>query len=295
MTMGEAKKRGTKVERIALAQARASASPKVREVARVGIASNENFLVRSRDGKTQDASYVIFPILRQHADKKTSELIGTGFFVAKGGIFVTAGHVLKAALEEDERGPFGLGIVQLLPDGSFVERPIRKAIVHDTSDIGIGVCAEMTSSIRGKLDNPILCLSTRDPALGEHIFTYAYPDTVTEPLEAKTAVYINPHFYAGNIVEHLPNGRDSVLIPWPCFRTSMHIHGGASGGPVFDSSGAVFGINTLSMEPHTDTSYVTKVRDAIGVVIDEISIGEGTELGRYSLGELAARGYAVIK
>ncbi|WP_043946280.1 S1 family peptidase [Ralstonia solanacearum] len=291
--MGEAKRRGARDERVAAAKLRDGAR-KTRPEAQAGIAPEGQFIVRTRDGALRDPSHVVCAVVRQHADNTTLELVGTGFFVAKSGIFVTARHVLNTAREEDPRGPFGLGIVQFIPEMGFVERPILRAIISDHSDIGIGVSAEMTSPTRGKLDNPILRLSTRDPELGESIFTYAYPDTVAVHRERLTELHINPHFYEGKIEAHYPERRDSSVLTWPCFQTSMHLHGGSSGGPVFDSTGAVFGINTMSMEPYTDVSYITKVRDALDLVIDDVCIGEGAPPGQYSLRALAERGFAVV-
>lgn len=291
--MGEAKRRGAREERVAAAKRRDGAR-RIRPEAQAGIAPDSRFTVRSRDGTPQDPTHAICAVVRQHADKTTVELVGTGFFVAPNGIFVTARHVLQTAFEDDPRGPFGLGIIQFTPDAGFVERPVRKVIFSNHADIGIGVSAEMTSPTRGKLDNRVLCLSTRDPEVGEPIFTHAYPDTVAVHRDTLTELHFNPHFYEGQIEAHFPERRDASVLTWPCFQTSMHLHGGSSGGPVFDSTGAVFGINTMSMEPYTDVSYVTKVRDVLDLVIDEIHIGEGSPAGQYSLRALADMGFVIV-
>jgi hypothetical protein len=259
------------------------------------VAPDGKFVTVSGDGTPQEPSHAVCAVMRQHADQKTIDFVGTGFFAAKGGLFITARHVLSTVYETDGGGPFALGIIQFTPDGGGVERPVRRVVLSDESDTGIGVSAEMTSPARGKLDNPILRLSTRDPARGEAVFTYAYPDTVTVARDALTELHINPHFYEGQIEEHFPEGRDASLLTWPCFQTSIHLHGGSSGGPVFDSTGAVFGINTASMAPYTDVSYVSKVRDALDLPIDGISIGEGAAPGAYSLRALAETGFAVVE
>ncbi|WP_186151551.1 S1 family peptidase [Burkholderia gladioli] len=291
--MGEAKQRGTRAERVAAATRRDDL-PRIRAEAQIGVAPNGKYSSVSGDGNPQDLSHAVCAVVRQHADKRTIDFVGTGFFVAKSGLFVTARHVLDTVREDDPRGPFGLGIIQFIPGSGFVERPVRSCIVNNHSDIGIGVSAEMTSPTGGRLDNPVLHLSTRDPAIGEPVFTYAYPDTVTVPCDDITELHINPHFYEGKIEEHFPVRRDASRLTWPCFQTSIHLHGGSSGGPVFDSTGAVFGVNTASMAPYTDVSYVTKVRDALELVIDGISVGEGAEPTSHSLRELAKMGFAVV-
>jgi hypothetical protein len=271
--MGQAKQRGTYSERLAAAT-RTNGAPRLRAEAQTGIAPDSKFMAVTHDGRPQDLSHAVCAVVRQHADKKTIEFVGTGFFAAKGGLFITARHVLNTVCDDDPRGPFVLGIIQFIPGSGFVERPVSRAAVSNQSDIGIGVSAEMTSPTRGRLDNPVLRLSTRDPAVGEAVFTYAYPDTVTVPSGGLTQLHINPHFYEGKIEEHFPDRRDASVLTWPCFQTSIHLHGGSSGGPVFDSSGAVFGVNTASMTPYTDVSYVTKVRDAVDLVLDWISVLE---------------------
>lgn len=291
--MGQAKQRGTYAERVAAATT-TDGTRRVRAEALAGVAPDGKFFAVSGDGRPQDLSHAVCAVVRQHADQRTIEFVGTGFFAAKGGLFITARHVLDTVREDDPRGPFGLGIVQFIPGSGFVERPVRRAIISNQSDIGIGVSAEMTSPTRGRLDNPVLRLSTRDPAVGESVFTYAYPDTVTIPSDGLTQLHVNPHFYEGKIEEHFPERRDASVLTWPCFQTSIHLHGGSSGGPVFDSSGAVFGVNTASMAPYTDVSYVTKVRDALDLVIDEISVGEGATPSAYSLRALADLGFAVV-
>ena len=268
--------------------------PKIRQETQTGVAPEWKFVTMSGEGKKQDLSHAVCAVVRQYADKKTIELVGTGFFVAKGGIFITARHVLNTALDDDPRGPFGLGIIQFIPNSGFVERPVRRCIVSNAADIGFGIAAEMTSPTRGKLENPVLRLSTRDPKVGEPVFTYAYPDTVMVHREKLTELHLNPHFYEGKIEEHFPDKRDASILTWPCFQTSMHLNGGSSGGPAFDSTGAVFGINTASMAPYTDVSYVTKVKEALNLAIDDVRIGVDATPSVYSLRELAKLGFAII-
>lgn len=274
-----------------------SASPKTRASAQRGIAPKGKYTALSLAGVRKEPSIAIFPIIRQHLENQTHDLVGTGFFVAGNGIFLTARHVFETASADVEGGPYALAIIQFDPDGkTYSERPVRMTICSPTADIGIGIAQEMKHNVTGQLlDNPILRLTPRDPDVGERIATYAYPDTVTEPADNKTAFHFNPHFYDGSVVEHFPERRDSALLTWPCFQTDMHIHGGASGGPVFDASGAVFGVNTASMEPHTDTSYVSKVSDALDLGIAGCKLGLEGEEQIFSLRQLNQLGFAKIK
>lgn len=248
---------------------------KRRKAAQAGIAPEGSYLASNGDGKFVDLSYAIFPILRQHSDVTKLEIVGTGFFVADPGVFITARHVFETAQESGPGAPYALGMIQFTPGGKFYDRAIRQLVVSESSDIAVGVCQEAKHNGNGAvLRNPRLRLSLRDLEEGEDIVSYAYPDSVTEHLGDKTAVHTNPHFYAGKIVKHYPEKRDSAMMNWPCFQTSMHIHGGASGGPVFDPTGSVFGINTLSLEPQTDVSYVTKIEAALAIVVNDVIVGD---------------------
>jgi hypothetical protein len=72
-------------------------------------ADRATYRVRTLDGGTANASEVVFPIVTQHAAGKFA-LIGTGFFIAENGVFVTAAHVVTAVLDRLGKAvkPFGL-------------------------------------------------------------------------------------------------------------------------------------------------------------------------------------------
>lgn len=294
--MGEAKRRGTATRRAVQAWA-PDGTPKYirhRAAAQPGIAPGEQFEARTPNGTLIDPSSVVYPILRHVHGGGESAVVGTGFFIAQN-VLMTAKHVTDIAMDDDADGGAPLWCIDVRPvEGQRNARPIVRTVRHETSDIAFCLLHPLQDVATDELLlNRILPLSDRDPQIGEHVFTYAYPDSVVEPEGHRLRVNLSPHFYDGLIVEHYPVRRDISVLTWPCFQTSIHIHGGASGGPVFDSTGTVFGINTLSMEPQTDISYVTKVRDAFDLPIPTTPIEGGAEQ-MLSLRELAARGLARI-
>jgi len=294
--MGEARRRGTREQRIeqALARQGQPTQPRHRANAQAGIATGEQFVARTGNGALVDPASAVHPIVRVNDEGRHVDVVGTGFFVSQS-LLITAKHVIDIALDDDPNGRAPLWCVQIRPDdGTQTMRAIVRAIWHPTSDIALCVLQPMAHVTTGlPLPNHIVRLSDRDPAMGERVFTYAYPDSVTERQGAQVRLDLNPHYYDGTIVEHFPVRRDSAVLTWPCFQTSIHIHGGASGGPVFDSTGTVFGINTMSLEPYTDVSYVTKVRDSFDLLVPVTwSAGDAEQM--VPLRELAARGYARI-
>src|SRR5664279_4331601 len=52
---------------------------------------------------------------------------------------------------------------------------------------------------------------------------------------------------AGLVTEHLPNGTDSFLMPWPLLQADFPHWGGMSGGPVFNDRGNLVGILCSSL------------------------------------------------
>lgn len=243
---------------------------------RVGSVPKEHFLVHGQDGNAVDPSSVIFPILR-HPEGLAPEVIGTGFYIAHQGLFATARHVLKACLDEHGRPTIPLTILHRFPAANkIVYRPIIRACLHNGSDIALGVGAPMRSDATGDgLWANSVVLSSKPVDIGSMVTTYAYPNAITITRNAdRHEIHIYPLFYAGAVVECFPDGRDRVMLPGPCYQTTMHLHGGASGGPVFDSqTGRVCGINCTSLSGATDVSFVSMIHklleiDIEGVVLD---------------------------
>jgi hypothetical protein len=131
------------------------------------------------------------------------------------------------------------------------------------------------------------------PVVGTAAATFAYPDTVFSVKNGQPHLALNPHYYAGQIEEDYPLRRDQRM-PFPCFRTSIHLHGGASGGPVFDpATGVVFGVNSSSFAGFTDVSFVAKIGPVLDLPVPGMLV-EGGVPRALSLRELAARDKARI-
>lgn len=208
------------------------------------------------DGNVVDPGTAIFPILRQASDGNF-HLVGTGFFICDTGIFATAKHVLLDVIDASGKQTCPIVLVQFL-GGSYIMRPILRCTSHEMADISIGIAAPMNHNTTGApLKNKILRLNPNIPAIGQSVCTYAYPKSVMKHGEIQE-LHFYPDFFDGCIQELYPDGRDAVLMPGPCAQTSMYIHGGASGGPVFDAAGLVFGVNSTGFE-NDDISFVTPI------------------------------------
>ena len=248
------------------------------------------YLARADDGKDADLDHAIFPIVTQR-DDGTFEPIGTGFFVAQNGIFITAAHVVTAVLDSagHATGPFGL--FQFLADGQYYVRPIHRATRHLVAGVAVGVAVPMHHNSSGApMPNKVLTLAAAPPRLGSSVCTYAYPKTTVVGGKPQT-VHFEPAYFDGSLLEHFPQGRDKIILPGPCFRTSMVIHGGASGGPVIGSNGAVFAVNSTGFEDD-DVSYVSCVSAAMDLAITDVKLPGDERPRSTTLRELVERGFA---
>lgn len=240
-----------------------------------------------------DLDLAIFPICTQRKDGLFIA-IGTGFFVAENGIFVTAAHVIKAVLDEhgNVTGPFG--IFQFLPGGQYALRPILRATHHVVADVAVGVAMPAHHKTTGApMPNKILELAASPPADGSSVCTYAFPKTDIQPGKPQV-VRFKPGFFEGSLLEHYPHGRDKSFLPGPCFCTSMVIHGGASGGPVVGSNGTVFAVNSTAFE-NEELSFVSCISEVLDLAIPSVLLPDSPIPRTTTLRELRDRGFVISR
>lgn len=225
------------------------------------------FIAKDGKGINIDPSYAIFPIIK-HDQSGIISLLGTGFFISDHGIFITAKHVLMDVLDKNGFQTHGISLVQFL-GGSYVIRPILRCTSHEVADISVGVSAPMTNNKTGELlKNKILKLTSNTDEIGSHVFTYAYPKSVVNHVE-RQELHFFPDYYEGIIEKNFPFGRDKVMLPGPCLQTNMYIHGGASGGPVFNKMGLVCGINSTGYEDDS-LSFITPVHTIENLLLADV-------------------------
>jgi Trypsin-like peptidase domain len=246
------------------------------------------------NGDPIDPSLAIFPIVRYDAEHKL-HLLGTGFFISTTGLFVTARHVLMATFDQKGRQQYPIGIVQFFSGGVYLQRPILRCAPHPTADVAVGVAAPMKRTRDGEpLTNPILTLTLAPPDLNARVMTFAYPKHVNVTLSGGVQiVHVGPAYYDGDISEYFPAGHDRLLLSAPCYQTSMIIHSGASGGPVFSRTGAVFGVNSTGIDG-TDISFVSRINEIFELAIDDVDMGDGPPRSVPVL-EIARAGHIIVR
>lgn len=188
-----------------------------------------------------------------------SQLVGTGFWITDKGHLVTAWHVVDDNIGEDgiDRGP--IYAAQILSDGTVIARAFRKSSRSKTIDIAVSETYDF-----GGRDTVPVTMTLLEPKVGEPITTYSFMSPAEhippeELLHRKTETFHGSAYIpflniayglsfktmeiAGEIEAVYPEGRDTVMMPFPCFQTNLTLRGANSGGPLFDRHGRVCGIN----------------------------------------------------
>ncbi|WP_421445142.1 S1 family peptidase [Agrobacterium tumefaciens] len=237
-----------------------------------------------------DASRMVVPLFSYPTKPGDPvRMLGTGFFIAPR-LIATAKHVVDEVL--DRTAPDGLvrqksalmTMVRRSNSSAFEERRIH--IVSTVDGCDVAVC-QVDAGSRCEKCAP---LRISKAEVGETVFTFAFPNTEIVDRDGKHVLVTNPAFYRGEVVEYYPEGRDKYLLSWPLYHVDFHMHPGASGGPVFDRSGFVIGINCASMEPERSIAYVTDIENVKHAVVSNVTYGNKPPMNM-TIGEMIKNSY----
>ncbi|SNS25223.1 Trypsin-like peptidase domain-containing protein [Azospirillum sp. RU38E] len=185
------------------------------------------------------------------------KLLGTAFSITDNGIYICARHVVN---EISEQGGIPV-ICNFMDSNNYVMRPILNVVSHDIADICVLVGENMAHPQKGLLKNHALKLKFSCQAMGKNIWTFSYPDSQIKQANGKTMMDFKPNIYRGTLEDFHSIGRDRVMLPFPCYRGTINLAGGTSGGPVFDdSSEGVFGVCLSSFSGQEDVSYYADIK-----------------------------------
>ncbi len=221
-------------------------------------------------------------------DDKT-RMLGTGFFIAPR-LIVTAKHVVDEVLDRDapdrivRQKSALVTMVRNAGDSGFELRRIHTVSTVDGCDVAIG---QVDAGSKSEKCAP---LRISKAEAGEMVFTYAYPNTEIVERHGKQELVTNPAFYRGEVVEYYPEGRDKRMLSWPSYQVDFHMHPGASGGPVFDRSGFVIGINCSSFDPDRNIAFVTDIENIKHAVVSKVIIEDQPPMNM-TIGEMISKGY----
>jgi len=197
------------------------------------------------DGKPTDPNATTTPIFVQQ-EPKVLTVIGTGFYIARYGLFLTAKHVIDELMLDEQTLAPAMTWYWAANEPSISFRPILwssypTAAPFDAPDIAICQAVDAIEN-----DVPIIVhanerigLSTQVPVSGDYIATFAYPDNARLDFDVpdKTAT-IRADPFIGQMREVVGVSQPRML-KYAHFETSIEVRGGASGGPMFFGGHAV--------------------------------------------------------
>lgn len=228
---------------------------------------NMNAKAITHDGIEVEPQTVIFPILKEMGCGK-NQMIGTGFFITKVGHFVTAKHVIEDVYNIHSKTQLNpIHAVHFVEGNEVLVRHITAISSHNTSDIVVGKMDFHVVNSTGKpLFNKVPTFSTTPPPTNSPVVTFAYPES-DRIFSKGEACAFRAGYYYGEVLGHSENKRDSVMVSWPHYMTSIDVKGGASGGPVFDHLGRVIAVNCVS--GLGDLSYMARVKELLDLRVPE--------------------------
>lgn len=204
--------------------------------------------------------------------KAKGAFLGSAVIVAPG-IAIGAKHVFEEHVQQLILGNssicgFGLGENCR---GDFWD--VKHAMIDQTHDVAIFSLISR-SAVPTTRKFKLATTSTRLPGVGEPVMIAGFKPC-EDSFENPDGLPIR---YSGNVVgsigivsEHYLNGRDSVMLPWPCFRVEVGSWGAMSGGPVFDTTGSVVGVLCSAMgTDENGYSCVSMLHPALGMPFSPI-------------------------
>lgn len=219
---------------------------------------------QNHEGQCDKSTPAIFMI----GNEGSGEFLGplaTGFFGNDCGVFFTAAHVFP-----EDRTP--CCIIQVRPEADeMLHRSVAVAYRHARTDVAIGLVeAFRHRESRASVKTEAMAVTSELPGPGDIVFSFGFPDPVVFPEQPghPTVVLHDPVGAYGVVEQHFPNGRDAVLQPGYCIQVSFGVPRGASGSPVMDSYGRVFGVISTSLEG--GPSFVAPLRDIFGMPFPDV-------------------------
>ncbi|MDQ3652661.1 MAG: serine protease [Acidobacteriota bacterium] len=217
-------------------------------------------------------------------EKGKLSIIGTGFYISRYGLFLTAKHVLEELVDYQRRTILRSFICHLEDDdedvGKVYLRTIRYISLMNEVDLAVAQANNYNEEFpQSPLANLRATLTTEVPQIGSSLVTFAYPENkILDFTQSETTPEIKADFYEGLFLKHVTNS-EHPFIPYPHYETSIQIKHGASGGPVF-ANGRVIGVNCRGWDfgeaedDKNSLSYIIPVRELLSAQIDLVQLPE---------------------
>lgn len=175
----------------------------------------------------------VVPVIKQ-LDKNRFAIIGTGFYISRYGLFVTASHVVSDLTGISENCICPSFILHQLPDHRINFRRIRWVSSHPKVDIAVGQAENYIDEDSGTaLMNKRGILSNIVPCIGGRVTTFGYPENeIMDFGDPDNIPIIECDYYEGKFLREVKDSNHPE-IRYRHFETSILLKSGTSGGPIF--------------------------------------------------------------
>lgn len=170
--------------------------------------------------------------------------LGSAVIIAPG-VALGAKHVITDHLSELQSGSISITAFGFGHSNRADIWRVANVRIDESHDVAVYSLIRTSAPPKNRKFRQAI-LSTRLPAIGEAVMFAGFrPEQESiSPLEGGE---LNLKGSVGLVSNHYLSGRDSSMIPWPCFQVDVGTPGALSGGPVFDKFGDVVGVLCSSM------------------------------------------------
>jgi hypothetical protein len=171
------------------------------------------------------AEYVI-PVLNVQSSRRIT-LHGTAFFLNSTGVFMTAGHVIRAAQENAARTNGTVAIATSIP-GTTAGAPspvLEFSLAEAPYDIAIGTTGAASKALfrlAGSLDGTML----------RNVITFGYPASAAQGGDPRSPISLGLRAHKGYILRRLPQGRLLNHDHPAAFELNFAVPSAMSGAPL---------------------------------------------------------------
>ena len=211
------------------------------------------------DGNPIDPGTCVFPIMKE-LEPGLVNIVGTGFYITRYGLFLTAKHVLLDAYKDGSQTHSLLTLHNNDDAATSHVRRVLRFCVSDKYDVALGVLENFADKYpKNPLTNRRCILTTNPPPLGSRVVTFAYPNNLRLDFRKEDPVETYRNYFVGKLLEHVTSlpSDEYAPIPPPFYTSDVIVMNGASGGPAFDEKGRVFAVSSSSME--LEDGYLTRL------------------------------------
>lgn len=237
--------------------------------------SQKQYGARDGTGAAIEPFEGIFPLVKELEPGKVA-VIGTGFYITRYGLFLTARHVLMDVVDAAGKPTHRLFALHYPRD--VTEVYIRNVLTFNFSDqvdVALGQLDNFLEKVpKRPLANIRPTLTLKTPRRNSEVLTFAYPENeIIDFTDSSVPNHIAGNYFDGRFLRHVTDSRHP-WFPHPHYETSIRIKNGASGGPVFDRWGRIFGINCAGMDfaDGGHESRMIRIRECLCLSLNRMQI-----------------------